>query len=327
MQNPPPLSDIDINIKTAEDSVDLLVFLLEEWQRFLESDNPRPSKVDWNRLLAKHGAEGLTKSYFSSQDNKMFFVFVHARNSSEEFSSLNPFIKRVNEVSKGLIEKYKAQGKTPPTVGYTGLPAIVYEEYTAIQRDLTLIIGTAAFFVLLLILFSMRSIKWALVIFIPMGLGVVWSTGLTFLVIGHLTIVTSGFTAILFGLGVDYGIFSSSRIMEERRKGVALIEAISMGMAASYKAILTAGGASVLIFGALSTVEFPGFAELGIVAGLGVLLILVATIFVQPAIYALLPPPIPKQKKNPRQHLPAMKRPSSHLICLASPLPALFYWL
>ena len=69
-----------------------------------------------------------------------------------------------------------------------------------------------------------------------------------------------------------------------------------MGMAASYKAILTAGGASVLIFGALSTVEFPGFAELGIVAGLGVLLILVATIFVQPAIYALLPPPIPKDK-------------------------------
>ncbi len=311
LQDPPPLSDIDINIKTAEDSVDLLVFLLEEWQRFLESDNPRPSKVDWNRLLAKHGAEGLTKSYFSSRDNKMFFVFVHARDSSEEFSSLNPFIKRVNKVSKGLIDKYKAQGKTPPTVGYTGLPAIVYEEYTAIQRDITLIIGTAAFFVLLVILFSMRSIKWALVIFIPMGLGVVWSSGLTFLVIGHLTIVTSGFTAILFGLGVNYGIFSSSRIMEERRKGVALIEAISTGMAASYKAILTAGGASVLIFGALSTVEFPGFAELGIVAGLGVLLILVATIFVQPAIYALLPPPIPKNKIpgstcRPRKEPPAI---------------------
>ena len=247
-------------------------------------------------MLVKQGAEGLTKSYFSSNDNKMLFVFVHARNSSEEFSSLQPFIHRVNLVSRGLIDKYKVQGRKPPTLAYTGLPAIIYEEYTAIQRDIKLVIITAAIFVLLLILFSMRSIKWALVIFIPMGLGVIWSSGLTFLVIGHLTIVTSGFTAILFGLGVDYGIFASSRIMEERRKGAALVDAISTGMAASYKAILTAGGASVLIFGALSTVEFPGFSELGIVAGLGVLLVLVATIFVQPALYALLPPPVPKLK-------------------------------
>jgi predicted RND superfamily exporter protein len=164
--------------------------------------------------------------------------------------------------------------------------------------------------VLLLILFSMRSIKWALVIFIPMGLGVVWSSGLTFLVIGHLTIVTSGFTAVLFGLGVDYGIFSSSRILEERRKGVELVEAISTGMAASYKAILTAGGASVLIFGALSTVEFPGISELGMVAGLGVLLVLVATIFVQPAIYALLPPPIPRLKRLAPQGMGTVKEKS-----------------
>jgi uncharacterized protein len=300
LKNPPPLSNIGINIKTAEESADLLVFFFEEWQRFLESDNPTPSKVNWTRLMTQKNAEGLTKSFFSSNDNKMLFVFVHARNSSEEFSSLQPFIQRVNLISQALINKYKMQGKKPPTVGYTGLPVIVYEEYTAIQRDIGLIITTAAIFVLLLILVSIRSIKWALVIFIPMGLGVVWSSGLTFLVIGHLTIVTSGFTAILFGLGVDYGIFSSSRIMEERRKGVALVDAISMGMAASYKAILTAGGASVLIFGALSTVEFPGFSELGIVAGLGVLLILVATIFVQPAIYVLLPPPIPKLKvKSP----------------------------
>ncbi len=296
LQHPPPLSDLNLDLKTAQESVELSVFILEEWQRFLESDHPNPSIIAWNRLLAEFGAEGLTKSYFSSKDNKMLFVFVHARNSSEEFSSLNPFIRRVKEVSQGLMDKYKALGKSPPTVGYTGLPAIIYEEYTAIQRDIRLILVTAACFVLLLVLFSMRSIKWALVIFIPMGLGVVWSSGLTFLVIGHLTIVTSGFTAILFGLGVDYGIFSSSRIMEERRKGVPLVEAISIGMSASYKAILTAGGASVLIFGALSTVEFPGFAELGIVAGLGVLLILMATIFVSPAIYALIPPRIPQAK-------------------------------
>ena len=56
--------------------------------------------------------------------------------------------------------------------------------------------------------------------------------------------------------------------------------------------MLTAGGASLLIFGTLSTVAFPGFAELGIIAAGGVLLILVSTWIVQPAIYALIPPKI-----------------------------------
>jgi predicted RND superfamily exporter protein len=54
--------------------------------------------------------------------------------------------------------------------------------------------------------------------------------------------------------------------------------------------VLTAGGASLLIFSVLATVDFPGFAELGVVAAMGVLMILISTWMVQPALYALLPP-------------------------------------
>jgi len=51
--------------------------------------------------------------------------------------------------------------------------------------------------------------------------------------------------------------------------------------------VLTAGGAALVIFGALATVDFPGFAELGVVAAGGVLMILISTWMVQPALYAL----------------------------------------
>jgi predicted RND superfamily exporter protein len=57
--------------------------------------------------------------------------------------------------------------------------------------------------------------------------------------------------------------------------------------------VLTAGIASLLIFGALATVDFPGFAELGVVAAKGVVMILISTWVVQPALYALLPPKLP----------------------------------
>jgi uncharacterized protein len=289
LENHPPLSEININLQTAKEGVELLLFFFDEWQRFLDSKDV-PETIDWSALLARHGAERLGRGYFTSYDNKMFFVFVHPKDSSEEYRTLKPFIERVRTVADELIAKAKTEGRPVPTVAFTGLPAVVFEEYTAIQNDITLVLISAAIFVLLLILVVVRSMRWALVIFIPMGVGVLWSSGLTLFTIGHLTIITSGFTAILFGLGVDYGIFTSSRIAEERRTGQPLVESISGGMGASFKAVLTAGGASVLIFGALSSVEFPGFAELGIVAATGVLLVLVSTVAVQPALYALFPP-------------------------------------
>ena len=72
------------------------------------------------------------------------------------------------------------------------------------------------------------------------------------------------FIAILFGLGADYGIFTSSRIAEERRAGKPLVEAIGAGIGSSFIAVLTAGVGSLLILAALATVDFPGFAELGV---------------------------------------------------------------
>ncbi len=285
----PPLGGTDTDLHAAEESVNLAVFFLEEWQRWLSSETA-PADLDWNRLLAKNGAGGISDGYFASRDGRMLFLFVHPKNPSGDFKNLGPFIDKVKQVSEDLAGQAKAAGRTPPTVGLTGLPAIEYEEYINIRKDITLVIFTSATLIVALILLVVRSVRWAVLIFIPMGLGVLWSLGLALVTVGHLTMITAAFIAVLFGLGADYGIFTSSRIADERRAGKPLIEAIGAGIGSSFIAVLTAGGASLLIFGALATVDFPGFAELGVVAAKGVLMILISTWMVQPALYALLPP-------------------------------------
>ena len=285
----PPLGGTDTDLQTAEASLNLATFFLEEWQRWL-SDEAAPAGLDWNRLLAKNGAGGMADGYFASHDGRMLFLFVHPKNSSGDFENLGPFVDKVKQVSATLADQAKAAGHTPPTVGLTGLPAIEYEEYVNIRKDITMVIFTSAGLIAALILLVVRSVRWAVLIFIPMGLGVLWSLGLALVTVGHLTIITASFIAILFGLGADYGIFTSSRIAEERRAGKPLVEAIGAGIGSSFVAVLTAGGASLLIFSALATVDFPGFAELGVVAAKGVLMILISTWIVQPALYALLPP-------------------------------------
>ncbi len=285
----PPLGGTDTDLQTAEAGLNLAAFFLEEWQRWLSAETV-PTRPDWNRLLAKNGAGGMADGYFSSHDGKMLFLFVHPKNPSGDFVNLGPFVDKVKQVSATLADQAKTAGHTPPIVGLTGLPAIEYEEYVNIRKDITMVIFTSAGLIAALILLVVRSMRWAVLIFIPMGLGVLWSLGLALVTVGHLTIITAAFIAILFGLGADYGIFTSSRIAEERRSGKPLIEAIGAGIGSSFIAVLTAGGASLLIFSALATVDFPGFAELGIVAAKGVLMILMSTWMVQPALYALLPP-------------------------------------
>lgn len=285
----PPLGGADTDLQTAEASLNLAAFFLEEWQRWLSAETA-PADLNWNRLLAKSGAGGISDGYFASRDGQMLFLFVHPKSASGDFKNIGPFVDKVKQVSATLAGQVRAVGRIPPTVGLTGLPAIEYEEYVNIRQDIIKVVFTSAGLIALLTLLVVRSIRWAMLIFIPMGLGVLWSLGLALITVGHLTVITATFIAILFGLGADYGIFTSSRIAEERRAGKPLIEAIGAGIGTSFIAVLTAGGASLLIFSALVTVDFPGFSELGVVAAKGVLMILIATWMVQPALYALLPP-------------------------------------
>ena len=292
----PPLTNIGFDLEKARQTLGMASFFLEEWQRWLSSDTA-PSELDWGRLLNKLSA-GVNKGYFTSRDGRMLFLFVHPKDPSEDFKNLGPFVDKIKAVAADLAGQAKAAGRTPPTVGLTGLPAIEYEEFVNIRKDIKLVVFTSAALIAGLILVVVRSVRWAGLIFIPMGLGVLWSLGLALFTVGHLTIITAAFIAILFGLGADYGIFTSSRIAEERRTGKPLLESIAAGMGSSFTAVFTAGGASVLIFGALATVDFPGFAELGVVAAKGVLMILISTWMVQPALYALFPP---KLKDIPAQ--------------------------
>ncbi|QXP88246.1 sterol transporter cytoplasmic membrane protein BstA [Methylococcus capsulatus] len=290
LEGAPAMPAAGIDLPTVEVGLKLLGTSLDEWHRWLSAGEV-PAALDWTRLLAgQGGSEIANDGYFVSRDGRMYFLFVHPASASEDFTAIGPFVEKVRAVAADRAAKARAAGRTAPKVGLTGLPAIEYEEHVSIRHDIALVVGSAAGLIVLLILVVVRSWRWALVIFVPMGLGVLWSLGLALVTIGHLTLITASFIAVLFGLGADYGIFTSARIAEERRRGKPLTEAIGAGMGASFQAVFTAGGASVVIFGALATVDFPGFSELGLVAAKGVMLILVSTWLVQPALYALLPP-------------------------------------
>ncbi|MFP6764040.1 MAG: MMPL family transporter, partial [Planctomycetaceae bacterium] len=114
-----------------------------------------------------------------------------------------------------------------------------------------------------------------------------WTFGYTTLYIGHLNILSVSFAAILIGLGIDFAIHYLARYLELRHRSLPLEAAIGESSATVGVGILTASATTSVAFFCAAFTEFLGVAELGLIAGGGVLFCTLATFFVLPALIAL----------------------------------------
>lgn len=124
----------------------------------------------------------------------------------------------------------------------------------------------------------------ALLVGLPLAMSLAWTFGLAYLFFETLNLMTATLALVLFGLGVDYGIHFYARYAEERRDGLAPEHAaettfVSTGQAITVGALSTAAALFVL-----AAADFRGFSEFGVIAGIGILLALVAMLLVMPAL-------------------------------------------
>lgn len=127
----------------------------------------------------------------------------------------------------------------------------------------------------------------ALLIGIPLLMSLVWTAGIGFLAYDSLNLFSSTLGLVLFGLGIDYGIHFYARYIEERGSGRSVEAAVektfmSTGQAIAVGALTTAAAMYVLM-----AADFKGFSEFGFLAGTGVLLGLISTLHVLPALLVL----------------------------------------
>ncbi len=160
-------------------------------------------------------------------------------------------------------------------------------EYELVVDDLksTAIYGLLGVLVLISVYF--RQVLASLFIVFPLLMGVAWTFGLTYLVIENLNLVTVGLFAILFGLGIDFGIHIFARYREARRRGIDIEEALSLTVCHTGSALTTTAITTSGAFFSLMITEFKGFSEFGFIVGCGILFSLAAMLVVCPAFIIL----------------------------------------
>ncbi|MEA2710259.1 MAG: uncharacterized protein QOF78_2860 [Phycisphaerales bacterium] len=176
------------------------------------------------------------------------------------------------------------------TTGVTGRPALEADEMSTTDRDSNRaeIIAVIAVFIGLVVM--LRSVWLALAGEIALGVGIGWTFGWATISVGELNLLSIVFLLALIGIGMDYlvQILTRYRIEAERRAtpGAIWVAVFRQVAAPINTACLGAAGA---FFVSVFT-HFRGAAQLGIIAGGGLLLCLLAGYTVLPALLTLFPP-------------------------------------
>ena len=119
-------------------------------------------------------------------------------------------------------------------------------------------------------------------------LGLCWTFGLVTLVVGHLNLLSLIFAPLMLGLTIDYGIHWFCRLEEEEgAAGHCSAEVLTWTLRRSAPGIVYAGVAAVVSFVPLAFVGFKGLAELGLILAMGILVMLVATLLLVPALVTI----------------------------------------
>ena len=174
-------------------------------------------------------------------------------------------------------------------VRITGLPALLQQELNDAFSG-ALYASGLSFILVTLSLFLLRSWRLVLALVVTLIIGSIWTTGLAAVSVGRLNLISIAFLVLFFGLGVDFGTHLGLRYLEETRAGASFHQAITRALVGEGPSITL--GALCASIGFLSFVPtaYVGLAEFGIISAIGMVIAVIVTFTLQPALMAVMPP-------------------------------------
>lgn len=179
-------------------------------------------------------------------------------------------------------------------IGLTGEVPLADEEFATLQENIGLVALVMLGAMLLTLWFATRSARLVAAIMVTIVAGLVVTTALGLLAIGRLNLISVAFIPLFVGLGVDFGIQICVRFNAERAEGAATADALRWAAVALGAPLSLAAAAIFLGFGAFLPTAYVGIAELGVIAGLGMVVALLASLTLLPALVLVLRPGSPR---------------------------------
>jgi hopanoid biosynthesis associated RND transporter like protein HpnN len=173
-------------------------------------------------------------------------------------------------------------------LGLTGLPVMENDEMAASQDTMTAASLLSLVGVSLLFWASFGGWRHMILSVLALVIGMIWAFAYATASVGHLNILSVSFAVILIGLGIDFSIHYCARYLQLRTDGLGRERAILHAASSVGPGIVTGVLTTAVAFYMASLTEFTGVAELGIIAGGGIVVCGVAALVVLPLLLRLL---------------------------------------
>ncbi len=235
--------------------------------------------LDLQQLMPQSQAEG-------ARDLRKFII----TKPTLDYSSLQPGEKATQAVKQAAQDL----GLTPDngiTVRLTGPVPLNDEEFASVADGTGTATALSGLCVIFLLFMAMRT--WRIVIPIALTLcaGLIASTFFATVAVGSLNLISVAFAVMFIGIAVDFGIQFGVRYRDQHHlyphhaqslKATAQVIAIPLAMAAA---------STALGFLSFIPTSYLGVSELGLIAGVGMIIAFFLNITLLPALMTLTKPP------------------------------------
>lgn len=237
----------------------------------------QPARMSWQELLS--GGQ-------SSVTDKMKFVVIQP---VLDFNALEPGYQ-ATKLIRNVAQDLRIDSEHGLRMRLTGTVAVADEEFATLSEDAGVNYSVTVGAIVLFIWLALRSAPLVASVLITTFAGLIVTAGLGLAMVGELNPISVAFAALFVGLGIDFGIQFAVRYRADRFEqpeiGAAL-RAAARGVGWS----LTLAAISLLAgFFAFLPTAFRGVSELGLIAGVGMIVAYLFALTLLPALIAVFNP-------------------------------------
>ena len=238
----------------------------------------KPASFSWQALVQGHEPQSA---------DLMRFLKIQA---VLDYSELQPGLKASSAIRQtvadlNLASAYRAR------VRLTGPVPMNDDEFATIKENAALNAVLTIAVVLFILWLALRWWRIIFAVFVSLAVGLAVTAALGILMVGALNLISVYFAVLFVGLGVDFGLQFSVRYRAERHEVDGLYESLlhagrRAGAPLTLAALATAAG-----FLAFLPTAYKGLSELGLIAGVGMLIAFLTSITLLPALLCRLKSP------------------------------------
>ncbi|MFM7206931.1 MAG: MMPL family transporter [Planctomycetaceae bacterium] len=224
----------------------------------------------------------LSSEHLLARDGRLGFVLLRLTKEKGGFAGASAATDELRRIIARV-----ASGHPGVSIGLTGIPVMEDDEMRASQNSMIWASGLSMTAVVLVIIAGFGGVRHAVMANAVLAIGMAWAFAWATASVGHLNILSVTFAVTMIGVGIDYGTYYVGRYLEQRRAGMGCDEALIETSGRVGPGILTGAITTAVAFFAAAMTSFVGVAELGMIAGGGILLCCAAELLVLPAVLAI----------------------------------------